>query len=82
MLVPTALPGIFVATTDKSLQGNILYCCLYTGVHSLAYAFPAVKLVTTAVDMEVNDKFHIVPGIGQYSLTSPWTLLIANIQCS
>ncbi|KAL4235813.1 Uridine-cytidine kinase-like 1 [Mactra antiquata] len=37
-----------------------------SGVHSIAYAFPKVKLVTTAVDKEVNDKFHIVPGIGNF----------------
>ena len=36
------------------------------GVHSVAYAFPKVKLVTTAVDPEVNEKFHILPGIGQF----------------
>ncbi len=35
-----------------------------TGVHAVAYAFPKVKLVTTAVDREVNDEFHILPGIG------------------
>ncbi|XP_052774214.1 uridine-cytidine kinase-like 1 isoform X2 [Mya arenaria] len=37
-----------------------------SGVHSIAYAFPKVKLVTTAVDSEVNDKFHIMPGIGNF----------------
>lgn len=43
-------------------------CCCFPGVHSIAYAFPKVKLVTTAVDKEVNDKFHIMPGIGKYIL--------------
>ncbi|CAD5110994.1 DgyrCDS345 [Dimorphilus gyrociliatus] len=36
------------------------------GVHSIAYAFPKVKLVTTAVDKEINDRFHIIPGIGNF----------------
>lgn len=37
-----------------------------SGVHTVAYAFPKVKIVTTAVDKEVNDKFHILPGIGNF----------------
>lgn len=35
------------------------------GVHSVAYAFPKVRIITTAVDKEVNDQFHIIPGIGE-----------------
>lgn len=38
------------------------------GVHSVAYAFPKVRIITTAVDKEVNDQFHIIPGIGELSL--------------
>ncbi|TKR62374.1 hypothetical protein L596_026350 [Steinernema carpocapsae] len=37
-----------------------------SGVHSLAYAFPKVKLLTTAVDPHINDNFHIIPGIGNF----------------
>lgn len=40
------------------------------GVHSVAYAFPKVRIITTAVDKEVNDQFHIIPGIGE-ELSSP-----------
>ncbi|XP_048839350.1 uridine-cytidine kinase-like 1 isoform X1 [Brienomyrus brachyistius] len=36
------------------------------GVHSVAYAFPSVKIITTAVDKKVNDLFHIIPGIGNF----------------
>ncbi|KAM8725605.1 uridine-cytidine kinase-like 1 isoform 2-T2 [Acanthopagrus schlegelii] len=36
------------------------------GVHSVAYAFPKVRIITTAVDKEVNDQFHIIPGIGNF----------------
>lgn len=35
------------------------------GIHSVAYAFPQVKIITTAVDKKVNDLFHIIPGIGE-----------------
>lgn len=34
------------------------------GIHTVAYAFPDVKIITTAVDPVVNDHYHIVPGIG------------------
>ena len=44
-------------------------CFLLLGVHSVAYAFPKVQIVTTAVDADVNEKFHIVPGIGRGRLT-------------
>ncbi|XP_051501031.1 uridine-cytidine kinase-like 1 isoform X3 [Myxocyprinus asiaticus] len=36
------------------------------GVHSVAYAFPKVRIITTAVDKNVNDEFHIIPGIGNF----------------
>lgn len=36
-----------------------------SGVHSIAYAFPRVLMITTEVDPEVNDKFYILPGIGR-----------------
>ncbi|XP_056150521.1 uridine-cytidine kinase-like 1 [Lampris incognitus] len=36
------------------------------GVNSVAYAFPKVRIITTAVDKEVNDQFHIIPGIGNF----------------
>lgn len=36
------------------------------GVHNIAYAFPKVRIVTTAVDPCVNEKFYIVPGIGNF----------------
>lgn len=41
-----------------------------TGVHSVAYAFPEVRIITTAVDKEVNDQFHIIPGIGEDDASS------------
>nr|XP_006132576.1 uridine-cytidine kinase-like 1 [Pelodiscus sinensis] len=36
------------------------------GVHSVAYAFPQVKIITTAVDKKVNNLFRIIPGIGNF----------------
>ena len=35
------------------------------GVHAVAYAFPKVKMINTALDEKVNDLYHIIPGIGE-----------------
>lgn len=43
------------------------------GVHSVAYAFPKVRIITTAVDKEVNDQFHIIPGIGEEVSVPAWS---------
>lgn len=48
---------------DKILLVSLLMAEM--GVHSVAYAFPQVKIITTAVDKKVNDLFHIIPGIGK-----------------
>ncbi len=37
------------------------------GVHSVAYAFPRLKIITTAVDKNLDDLLHIIPGIGEFS---------------
>lgn len=49
------------------------------GVHSVAYAFPRVKIITTAVDKKVNDLFRIIPGIGEYLGRDE--LLQGNFRC-
>ncbi|AWP10381.1 Uridine kinase [Scophthalmus maximus] len=36
------------------------------GVHSVAYAFPKVKIITTAVDKSLDDYLHVIPGIGDF----------------
>jgi hypothetical protein len=35
-------------------------------VYTIAYAFPNVKIVTSAVDPEINEKFHVLPGMGNF----------------
>lgn len=56
------------------------------GVHSVAYAFPKVRIITTAVDKEVNDQFHIIPGIGECSRLfvkpSLFYFIIVKSQCA
>ncbi|XP_065843098.1 uridine-cytidine kinase-like 1 isoform X2 [Oscarella lobularis] len=48
---------------------NILLVCLIAaeiGIHTVAYAFPKVKIVTAAVDPDINEHYHILPGIGNF----------------
>jgi len=50
-------------------QERILLCSLLmarSGVHNIAYAFPKVRIVTSAVDPDVNDTFYVIPGIGNF----------------
>ncbi len=64
-----AMMAIRVLLDHDVPEKNILLCSLLmavSGVHSIAYAFPKVKVVTTQVDPEVSDKFYILPGIGMY----------------
>ncbi|XP_015756197.1 PREDICTED: uridine-cytidine kinase-like 1 isoform X3 [Acropora digitifera] len=63
-----ALMAIRVLLDHDVKEENILFLSLIaaeSGVHTIAYAYPKVKIVTAAVDPEVNDKFHIIPGIGE-----------------
>ncbi|ELU05526.1 hypothetical protein CAPTEDRAFT_119822, partial [Capitella teleta] len=64
-----AMMAIRVLLDHDVPEENILLVSLLmaeSGVHSVAYAFPKVRLVTTAVDPDVNDQFHILPGIGNF----------------
>lgn len=42
------------------------------GVHSVAYAFPNVKIITTAVDKSIDDLLHVIPGIGKHQQLNIW----------
>lgn len=48
---------------DKIMLVSLLMAEL--GVHSVAYAFPKVKIITTAVDKSLDDNLHVIPGIGK-----------------
>ena len=50
-------------------EENILFVSILAaqlGVHSVAYAFPKVKIVTSAIDTHVDQNYHILPGVGNY----------------
>ncbi|XP_030839289.1 uridine-cytidine kinase-like 1 isoform X2 [Strongylocentrotus purpuratus] len=64
-----AMMAIRVLLDHDVPQENILFLSLLvaeSGVQTVAYAFPKVKIVTTAVDKAVNENFHILPGIGNF----------------
>ena len=44
----------------------LLFFFFGTGVHSIAYTFPQVRIVSSAVDPEINEKFFVKPGIGNF----------------
>ena len=64
-----ALMAIRVLLDHDVQEENIMLCSLLmaeAGVNTIAYAFPKVKIVTTSVDRELNNKFYILPGIGNF----------------
>lgn len=64
-----AMMAIRVLLDHDVPKGNIMLVSLLmaeSGVQSIAYAFPGVKIVTSAVDPEINDKFYVLPGIGNF----------------
>lgn len=67
-----AMMAIRILLDHEVPEENIILCSLLmavSGVHSIAYAFPKVLMVTTEVDPEVSDRFYILPGIGLSLLT-------------
>jgi len=64
-----AMMAIRILLDHGVLQENIILTSLLmaeTGIHTVAYAYPKVKLVTTAVDKTLDENFHIVPGMGNF----------------
>lgn len=65
----SAMMAIRVLLDHEVPQENIYLCSLLmaiSGVHSIAYAYPKVTIVTTEVDSEINDEFYIMPGVGNF----------------
>uniref|UniRef100_A0A1B0DFC0 Phosphoribosyltransferase domain-containing protein n=1 Tax=Phlebotomus papatasi TaxID=29031 RepID=A0A1B0DFC0_PHLPP len=64
-----AMMAIRVLLDHDVPEENILLVSLLMaeiGVHSIAYAFPKVRIVTSALDPEINEKFYVIPGIGNF----------------
>ncbi|EDW48278.1 GM21771 [Drosophila sechellia] len=64
-----AMMAIRVLLDHDVPEENIILASLLMaeiGVHSIAYAFSKVKIVTSALDPEINSKFYVIPGIGNF----------------
>lgn len=64
-----AMMAIRVLLDHDVPESNIIIVSLLmaqSGVNSIAYAFPKVQIVTTAIDPEINDKFYVIPGMGNF----------------
>ena len=59
-----AASGNLTVKTTQNL--NSWFSSHSTGVHSIAYTFPRVRIVSSAVDPEINEKFFVKPGIGNF----------------
>ncbi|NXD45654.1 UCKL1 protein, partial [Copsychus sechellarum] len=76
-LIPAGLSHLPVPQDHDVQEDRIFLLSLLMaemGVHSVAYAFPRVHIITTAVDKRVNEEFHIIPGIGEggQGVLHPW----------
>lgn len=65
----TAMMALRVLLDHNVPEDRILFLTLIAapqGVHTLAYAFPHVKIITTCVDRKVNSQFFVLPGVGNF----------------
>lgn len=64
-----AIMGIRVLLDHAVEEENIFLVSILMseqGVHNVAYTFPKVKIITTAVDPELNSYWNILPGMGNF----------------
>jgi uridine kinase len=66
MIVSLLMAEIGTSTSPMYYFDTISHNFFSTGIHSVAYAFPKVQIVTSAVDPEINEKFYVLPGIGNF----------------
>lgn len=65
----TALMAIRVVLDHGVPEDHIFFLTLVTapeGIRTIAYAFPQVKLFTSAIDKEVTSNYFILPGMGNF----------------
>jgi uridine kinase len=64
-----AIMAIRILLDHDVPQENIFFVSMLAarlGVQTLAYTFPRVHIITTAIDPKVNRDYHILPGVGNY----------------
>lgn len=64
-----ALMAIRILLDHDVKEENIMFVSLImarVGVHTISSVFPKVKIVTASVDPELNEKYYIKPGMGNF----------------
>jgi uridine kinase len=64
-----ALMAIRILLDHDVPEENIVFLSLLVarqGVFAIANAFPKVKMITSEVDPELSEEFHIIPGFGNF----------------
>uniref|UniRef100_A0A914RET0 Phosphoribulokinase/uridine kinase domain-containing protein n=1 Tax=Parascaris equorum TaxID=6256 RepID=A0A914RET0_PAREQ len=64
----TMEPELYYLRLPKNVQQYkiLLMDATVATVHSLAYAFPKVTLLTTAVDAHISESYYVIPGMGNF----------------
>jgi uridine kinase len=65
----TAMMAIRVLLDHNVPEENIIFLSLMaapTGLHTIAYAFPAAQIAVTSVSDAVSDHYFILPGVGNF----------------
>ncbi|KAH6565553.1 hypothetical protein BASA50_002294 [Batrachochytrium salamandrivorans] len=64
-----AMMAIRVLIEHHISQERIIFVTIIAspvGIQSIIRAFPGVRIVTSAIDVELSDKLHVVPGFGNF----------------
>ncbi|KAI9218710.1 uridine-cytidine kinase 1-like 1 [Blastocladiella britannica] len=65
-----AMMAIRVLLDHRVPESKIVLATLLAappGLHAVARAFPAVRIVVSEVDKEMDSQYHILPGVGNFS---------------
>lgn len=64
-----AMMAVRVLLEHDCPEENITFCSLLAsaaGVSAIAYAFPKLRIVTTAIDPGLSESYYIIPGVGNF----------------
>eukprot|EP00003_Mantamonas_plastica_P004684 TRINITY_DN1370_c0_g1_i6.p1 TRINITY_DN1370_c0_g1~~TRINITY_DN1370_c0_g1_i6.p1 ORF type:complete len:132 (+),score=39.29 TRINITY_DN1370_c0_g1_i6:179-574(+) len=65
----TAIMAVRVLLDHGVKECNIVFATLIAavpGVQALSYLYPDIQIVATELDEELNSKFWIIPGVGNF----------------
>ncbi|KAA3486947.1 uridine kinase-like protein 5 [Gossypium australe] len=65
----TAVKAISLLIRKGVPESNIIFLNLISapqGVHVVCKSFPRVKIVTSEIDIGLNEEFRVIPGMGEF----------------